>query len=468
MAQQILIAEDDESLRRVMEYNLREEGYAVEVVPDGETAVRALGGASHDLLLTDLRMPGRTGLELLEEVRRRGLELEVIVLTAHGTVDDAVLAMKAGAFDFVTKPVRWDELRLTVARALERLRLRRDTGRLQRELKSRSEASRLLGESPALEALRATIARVADSSAPVFIVGESGVGKELVARALHYQSQRAAHPFVALNCGALPRELIEAELFGVKKGAFTGADRDRRGRFEDAEHGTLLLDELTELEAELQVKLLRAVETRTVAPLGGGAPVEFDVRLLASTNRSVNEALETGRLRSDLYYRLNVVTIEVPPLRERIEDLDVLVPSMLERLGAPLVQMTSAAWARLREHSWPGNVRELENALERALLFRRAPDRLDADDLPPHVARTQAASPRSDARSEPRAENLADPPATPFVPLPPEGLDIYALEEQLIRQALDRAEWNQTRAASLLGMTRQTLIYRMQKYGVRR
>ncbi|MFN8547389.1 MAG: sigma-54 dependent transcriptional regulator [Candidatus Eisenbacteria bacterium] len=456
----ILVAEDDESLRRVVEYNLREAGYSVEAVRDGREALEAIARSAPDLVLSDLRMPGATGLDLLRAVRKRHPETEVILITAHGTVDDAVSAMKQGAFDFVTKPVRWDELRLTVARALERRRLRLETGRLRRELKDRAGVRPLLGDSPAMRALRETIHRVASSHASVLIVGESGTGKELVARALHAESARAAKPFVAVNCGALPRDLVESELFGVRRGAFTGADQDRPGRFLEAHGGTLLLDEVAELEPELQVKLLRALQEGEVAPVGGTS-VAVDVRVVAATNRPIKPALESGRLRSDLYYRLAVVTIEIPPLRERPEDLEPLVRHLLAVLGASEVELTATAWARLRASRWPGNVRQLENALERALLLRAHPDRVDAADLPSDDDSPLASHGGSATLAEAHG-------STATVGLPPEGVDIYALERRLIEEALDRAEGNQTKAATLLGMTRQTLIYRMQKYGIRR
>jgi DNA-binding NtrC family response regulator len=463
MSYSILIAEDDDSLRRVAEYNLREEGYTVSVAGDGEEAARLFSQAPPDLLLTDLRMPGREGLDLLRQVRESGAETEVILVTAFGTVDDAVRAMKDGAFDFITKPVRWEELRHTVARALERLRLRRETTRLHRELGDRFHPERITGVSAAMNGVRESILRVADSPAPVLILGESGTGKELVARALHYQSLRGDFPFVAVNCAALPRDLIEAELLGVRKGAYTGAERDRNGRFVEADRGSLFLDEIGELEPDLQVKLLRVLEEKRVTPLGGGTPVEVDVRILAATNRPVEEALAAGRLRQDLYYRLNVVAIHVPALRERPADIPPLVQHFLERLGAPQVHVTEEATAILCAHSWPGNVRELGNAIERALLFRRDPDRITPEDLPAHLHQGRTAEAGAMAGAGVGVESA---PVGPFI-LPPTGLNLYELERDLILQALHRAGGNQTQAAQFLGMTRQTLVYRMQKYGIR-
>lgn len=489
MPYSVLIAEDDESLRRVAEYNLRQEGYAVTVARDGMEAAGILADDPPDLLLTDLRMPGADGLSLLRQVRESALETEVILVTAFGTVDDAVRAMKDGAFDFITKPVRWEELRHTVARALERLRLRRETSRLRRELGDRFRPDRIIGESEAIHSIREAILRVADSPAPVLILGESGTGKDLVARALHYQGRRSIHPFVAVNCGALPRELIESELLGVRKGAFTGAATDRPGRFVEAHQGSLFLDEIAELEPDLQVKLLRVLEEKRVTPLGGGASVVVDVRVLAATNRPVEEALKTGRLRQDLYYRLNVVTLFVPPLRERPEDIVPLVRHFLETLGAPQVRVTEDAMVRFRAHSWPGNVRELANAVERALLFRHDPDWIALEDLPAHLrgeaGSADAIAPFSTAMENPGSGELPRDTAgrDPLDPeheegrssegaeasfsLPASGINLYKLEKELIRQALARAAGNQTRAAQLLGMTRQTLVYRMQKYGIR-
>jgi two-component system NtrC family response regulator len=450
MPDRVLVVEDDESLRQVAEYHLAEEGYDVLVARDAESALETFREKEPDVVVSDIRLPGMSGLDLLRRVKDLRPETEVILMTAYGTVEQAVEAMKEGAFDYVTKPVRWEEMRLVVARALERRRLLEENVRMRAELAARFRPENLVTRSPAMQQVLELLGRVVSSDAPVLILGESGTGKELVARALHYQGPRREGPFVPVNCAAIPKDLLESELFGVRKGAFTGADRDRQGRFLQAHRGTLFLDEIAELPPELQVKLLRALQEKEVVPLGGDQPVKVDVRIVSATNQPVDRLLQEGKLRKDLYYRINVVSVVLPPLRERPEDIPLLVEHFLRQQGAADVRVTPEAMRLLEAYSWPGNVRELENVVERALLLRRSPAEITPDDLPQWV----------------RDNSPGDTAESTFPDLPPGGWNIYELEKHLIRKALERTGGNQTRAAQLLGMTRQTLIYRMQKYGL--
>ncbi|MBD3299265.1 MAG: response regulator, partial [candidate division Zixibacteria bacterium] len=381
----IIFAEDDASLRRVAEYNLSRAGYEVSLAADGADAWELCREHDPDLVITDLAMPKLDGFDLLKRVRRQFPDTEVVIITAHGTVDRAVEAMKAGAFDFITKPFEFDVLRLTAERALERRSLRQENVRLHGELADRYRPDNMVGVSAAMRRVFEMVARVAPSDSNVLILGESGTGKELVARAIHHTSPRREEPFVAVNCGALPRDLVESELFGVQRGAFTGADADRPGRFERAAGGTLFLDEITELPSDVQVKLLRALQDRQIERLGATVPVDVDVRFVCASNADVDQLIRDGQFRQDLYYRINVVTIQVPPLREHPEDIEPLVYHFLTRLNAADVTFAPDVLDRLRSSQWPGNVRELENVIERALVLRKQADRITLDDLPANI-----------------------------------------------------------------------------------
>jgi len=448
----ILIVDDDASLRRVLEYNLAEEGYAVATAASAEEALEALGRSSFDLVVTDIQMPGISGMELLARVRRDAPETQVIVITAFGTIEKAVEAMKAGAFEYVTKPFNRDELKLTVRKALRVQTLERDNLRLRREVSRRFEVKNIIGDAEPMQRMFRLIEKVADTTAPVLITGESGTGKELVARALHYGSARAERPFLAVNCAAIPRELLESELFGHKKGAFTGAIRDKKGKFEEAHGGTLFLDEIGDLPIELQAKILRALQEMEITPVGSNDLVQVDVRILAATNRDLEERIEEGSFREDLYYRLAVVPIHVPSLRERPEDIPLLVAHFLAALapGQP-VRVTPEAMAALKRHPWKGNVRELENTLERLLILREG-DTLGLDALPDKV-RNPPPEPGSGAFT--------------FC-FPPEGIGLEEAERELILEALRRTNWNQSRAAQLLKVPRHILLYRMEKFDIPR
>jgi len=450
----ILFAEDDVSLRRVAEYNLQNAGYDVTVATDGEDAWRRFQKSEADLVVTDLAMPGIDGFELLKRVKKQAPDTEVIIITAHGTVDRAVEAMKAGAFDFITKPFEFDVLRLTIERALERRHLRSENLRLKSELTDRFRPDNIVGVSAGMRRVFDLIARVAPVDTNVLILGESGTGKELIARAIHYHGPRKGGPFVAVNCGALPHDLVESELFGVQRGAFTGADADRQGRFERANGGTLFLDEITDLPTDVQVKLLRALQEREIERLGGGEPVSVDVRFVCATNSDIEQAVKDEDFRHDLYFRINVVTIHIPPLRERTEDIEPLARTFLQRYGASKVTLDPAALAALRAYHWPGNVRELENAIERAIVLREQNDRISLADLPTEITGQPG-----------QTDTSASDTSTPSS-LPEDGIDFFSLEKSLLEQALARANGNRTRAARLLGMTRQTLLYRLRKFGI--
>ena len=440
----ILLVDDDESLLRVTEKQLADAGYDVRTASSGEVALEAFDPGSTDLVVTDLQMPGMDGLALLAEVVRRDPDATVILITAYGTVESAVEAMKAGAVDFLEKPFRREVLLLAVSRALRLRQLETENVRLKHELLDRFSFARIIGGSAAMKDVFRTLARVAGADVSVVVRGESGTGKELVARAIHYQGTRAEGPFVAVNCAAIPESLLESELFGHVRGAFTGADADRRGRFREADGGTLFLDEIGEMKPDLQVKLLRVLSDGDVRPVGAESSVTVDVRLIAATNRDLEAALEDGTLRRDLFYRIAVVTIEMPPLRDRRDDIPLLASHFLEKSGAAGTKMTPEFLRALRRYRWPGNVRELQNTIERALVLTDDATTLGPDDLPDSV------------------KLGPDPNFT--LEIPDEGISLAEVEKDLIRQALQKSEGNQSRAARLLGITRQTLLYRLEKY----
>ena len=445
----ILVIDDDESLRRVLEYNLAQEGYAVLTAGSGETGLDLLKKEGADLVVTDVRMAGMDGLQVMEAVRRLDPNLQVIFLTAFGTIEMAVEAMKAGAFHYISKPFNRDELKLTIKKALQLRDLERENVVLRQELQSRIGLDNIIAESPGMKQILEMVERVAPTETTVLILGESGTGKELIARAIHNNSPRADGPFIAVNCAAIPENLLESELFGHVKGAFTGAIRDRVGKFEAAEDGTIFLDEIGEMRPELQVKILRSLEERTLERVGDNRAIHVDVRVLAATNKDLTKAIQAGEFREDLYYRLNVVPLHIPPLRERRDDIRPLTQHFLKRLGAPpRLTVTPEAFRALRSYDWPGNVRELENALERAMIFHRG-DAIDVGDLPETIR-------------SPKAKEAATLP----VSLPDSGLSLEEVERELILRALQKHDWNQSRAARYLGVTRHTLLYRMEKHNI--
>jgi two-component system NtrC family response regulator len=448
----ILIIDDDTSLRRVLEYNLQEAGYAVATASSGEEGLPLFDEVSPALVITDMKMPGMDGMQVLKAVKGRSPETLVIMITAFGTVDIAVEAMKAGAYDYITKPFNRDELRLIVAKALQFSGLTVENKRLKDELTDRVDFRSLVGSSAAMEKVFGVVRKVADTEASVLITGESGTGKELIARSIHAQSGRRSGPFIAINCAAIPRDLLESELFGHVKGAFTGAIKDKTGRFALADGGTLFLDEVGELPLELQPKLLRALQERTVEPVGGTKEQKLDVRVVAATNLDIEKAIVEGVFREDLYYRLAVIPIHLPPLRQRRDDIPLLLRHFCIKHGAANVTFDRQSLAALAGYAWPGNVRELENTVERLLILRNA-DTISFDDLPDKI-RNNGAAPGTAAR-----------PGS-VINLPDEGYSLEQLEREVVVQALERNGWNQTAAARFLRIPRHTLIYRMEKYEI--
>ena len=453
MKTKILVIDDDTSLRRVLEYNLQEAGYEVTTAASGEAGLRLFAEETPALVITDMKMPGMDGMQVLKAVRESGPETLVIMITAFGTVDVAVEAMKAGAYDYITKPFNRDELRLIVAKALQFNGLAAENRRLKDEMSDKADYRTIIGTSKIMERVFEVIRKVADTDASVLITGESGTGKELVARSIHHHSSRREGPFVAINCAAIPRDLLESELFGHVRGAFTGAIKDKTGRFQQADGGTLFLDEVGELPLELQPKLLRALQEKVVEPVGGIKPHKLDVRVVAATNLDIEKALADATFREDLYYRLAVIPLHLPSLRERREDIILLLRYFCRKLGADKVNFDDGATAALSSYRWPGNVRELENLVERTLIMRSG-DTITLDDLPDKI----------------RAANTKVPGAAlnrgNVVNLPDEGYSLEQLEREVVVEALERNLWNQTAAARFLRIPRHTLIYRMEKYGI--
>ncbi|HET8549963.1 MAG TPA: sigma-54 dependent transcriptional regulator [Bryobacteraceae bacterium] len=446
MPHRILIVEDEDKLRRVLQLQLQSAGFDVEQASSAERGLQFADRA--DLILTDLRLPGIDGLELLHTLRRQNSAVPVIVMTAFGTIEGAVEAMKSGASDFLLKPFSLDHLMTVVNKALEVSALRDENRKLREELGQRYHFENIVGRSAGMQEVFATVTRVAPTRATVLLTGESGVGKDLIARAIHFHSPRRDKPFVKIDCTALPENLMESELFGYEKGAFTGALAAKPGKFEHADTGTVFLDEIGDVPAAIQVKLLRILQEREFERLGSNVTRRIDVRLIAATNVDLRAALENGTFREDLYYRLNVVPINIPPLRERRED----IPFLAEHFAAKLrdvagrdVRVGDDAVAKLMQYDWPGNVRELENVLERSVVLSAA-DALFAADIRLDTA------PRSPAGNSGQ-----------FLPA---GMSLDAYEQSIIREALRRAEGNKSQAARLLGITRNALRYRLTQMGI--
>jgi DNA-binding NtrC family response regulator len=425
---------------------LEAEGYETTAAGNGRQALQAAQGAGFDLVLTDLKMPDLNGIELLSEILKLQPPPLVILMTAHGTIDSAVDAMRKGAFDYLTKPLEKDELLLVLRRAMERAHLVRENRMLHEQLQDRFRLDNIVGAHGSMQDVFRVVHKVAASSSTVLIYGESGTGKELVARALHHESDRRGRPFYAVNVAALPESILEAELFGHEKGAFTGAEMRKIGLFEQASGSTLFLDEVGDMKRDLQVKLLRALQEREIMRVGGTERIRIDVRIVAATNQDLERAVREGRFREDLYYRLNVIPIVLPPLRERRTDIALLVEHFLAKYGGTRRRGASEdALKTLMAYDWPGNVRELESVIERALLLGEGELIVPAD-LP--------ASVRSGAGTAKRATDIEIPDA---------GIDLEAVERSLILKALEKAGGNVTQAARLLGLSRRTLQYRLEK-----
>ena len=449
----ILIVDDEEAQREALAGYLRKRGFHVHTADRAAAALQVVEDQVIDLILTDYRMPDMDGTAVLREARRITPDIEVILITAYGSVSGAVDAMREGAFHYLEKPVDLDALDAVVERALERRHLVSENRRLKARLsEDQVELQGIISVDPAMEEALNVAARAAPSQASVLILGESGTGKELVARAVHAASPRRQGPFVAVNCAALSESLMESELFGHEKGAFTGAVQQRAGRFEQADGGTLFIDEVAEIPAAAQVKLLRVLQERTFERVGGTTPVRVDVRIIAATNRDLRQMTREGAFREDLYYRLNVVSVSLPPLRHRRRDIPVLIDHFLAhyaRLNGKTVEgLSREAADALMRYSYPGNVRELQNILERAVVMARQ-SVISRSDLPPEVGTDQGT-----AGSEPAEAEDQRLPAR-----------VEALEREAIREALDRADGVQSRAAEFLGLTERNLRYKLSKYG---
>lgn len=454
MTSRILVVDDEDKMRRLLEMALLAMGFDVVQAADGREALTRFAESPVDLILTDLRMPNLDGLGLLRTLRERGEEVPVVVLTAHGSVESAVEAMKLGAVDYIIRPFEMATVELAVTRALAMEHVQREN-RFLREEMERGWGG-FVGQSAGMQDLYQLLRQVAPARSSVFVVGETGTGKELVARAIHHESGRAGL-FVPFNCAAVPAELLESELFGHRKGAFTGADKDRMGRFEASSGGTLFLDEVTEMPMALQAKLLRVLQESTVERLGSHTPVAVDLRVVAATNRDPQQAVSEGRLRQDLYFRLNVVRVDVPPLRQRCDDIPLLADHFLAKysreLGRPTPRLDADALRQLQGYGWPGNIRELENMMERAAVLSRSdvitPDLLPDDVFNPASAIVEAVVPGT---VEP--ESLAIEP------------QVAQLEKRLIEQALSHTGDNKSAAARLLEVSERTLWYKIKKYGI--
>ena len=438
----ILVIEDEEKHRRVIGLHLSSLGYQVKAVGTAEDGLKLAGEV--DLILTDLKLPGLSGLELLAKLQAQDAHVPVIIMTAFGTVELAVQAMKQGAVDFLPKPFSLDHLTVVAKKALDVRKLQEENRDLREALGQRYQFDNIIGHSAAMQEIFATVVRVAPTRATVLLCGESGVGKDMIARAIHQHSPRKDKPFVKINCSAIPENLMESELFGYERGAFTGANFSKPGKFEQADTGTVMLDEIGDVPTAVQVKLLRVLQEREFERLGSNKTQHTDVRVVAATNVDLRAALEQGTFREDLYYRLNVVPINIPPLRERKDDIPYLVDHFVKKFNG---ELSEAAMECLRGYHWPGNVRELENVIERSVLLARGPrvevSDIKFDSMPSRAGATAAAD--------------------GFLP---EGMTLEQYEQALIREALKRANQNKSQAARLLGLTRNALRYRLAQMGL--
>jgi two-component system response regulator AtoC len=449
-AGRILVVEDEEKLRRVVQLHLESLGFEVDGAASAEQALPLMGSAN--VVLTDLRLPGMDGIQLIKQLQARGVQAATVVMTAHGSVETAVEAMKLGAADFLQKPFSLDHLTTVIEKVMAVEALRDENRRLRDQLDERYQFDNIIGRSAAMRDIFQTIERVAPTRATVLLAGESGVGKDMIARAIHHHSPRRTHAFVKINCTALPENLMESELFGYEKGAFTGANVSKPGKFEQADQGTAFLDEIGDVPGNIQVKLLRILQERQFERLGSNLTRNVDVRVIAATNVDLRAALEEGRFREDLYYRLNVVPINIPPLRQRREDIPFLalhfVTKLSKELGSQSREISPAAIDKLLEHSWPGNVRELENTIERSLVLASGAT-LQPSDM--RIEAPRATSPGAAAQQ---------------MPLLPEGETLEHWEQMMIREALRRANGNKSQAARMLGLTRNALRYRLSQIGM--
>ncbi len=451
----ILIVDDEDLIRWSLQQKLSNWGYRSLEAPDGETAIALVEKESPDVVLLDIHLPDRNGLEVLKAMRESNSRTVVIIMTAYGVLEDAVAALRLGAYDFVSKPLNFEELRATIANALEAVKLRQEVRHFRERDRKRFDFDNIVGESEALKTALLLTKKVSISPATTILLqGESGTGKDLIAKAIHYHSSRAERPFLAVNCAALPENLVESELLGYEKGAFTDARQQKKGLLELADGGTILLDEIGEMPLGLQAKLLRVLEEQSFKRVGGVQDVRVDVRIIASSNRELKKMVEEGKFRQDLFYRLNVITITLPALRERSGDVKLLCRHFIDeyntRFGKRIKGLTPEAERLLEKYHWPGNVRELRNLIERAMILEDGPF-VDAAALPIDV--TEPSVPASDV-------------TLPDFSIPDKGTSLEKVEEELVRQALARTGGNQTRAAKLLDISRDALRYKMKKFNL--
>jgi two-component system NtrC family response regulator len=450
----ILVVDDDSSVRRVVQMQLSEAGYTVRQAGSGSEALRILMEAPPKLVITDLRMPDLDGIELFRRIVEGEIQTTVIMITAFGSIETAVQAMRLGAYDYITKPIDYEALLLAVHRAMERQNLIEEVRNLRSALDRRYGFENIIGHSKSLLRVLEMAARVAQHDSTVLIQGETGTGKELLARAIHYNSRRKNQSFVTINCGAIPKDLIEAELFGFSRGAFTGAHANKPGKVEIADGGTLFLDEVGELPLESQVKLLRLIQQGEIERVGAVSPKVINVRIVAATNRNLTAMVEDGAFREDLFYRLAVVPLALPPLRERKEDIPEIAEHLFhkakEKHGMQNVRVTPSVIARLAAYRWPGNIRELENLVERMLVLSNG-EEITEEDLPDELRRV--------------SQPLHNPSLV--LDIPEEGISLEGVERELLLRALEKAAGNQTKAARYLDISRRTFIYRMEKHGIR-
>jgi len=449
----ILIVDDEKNYLVVLEALLGSEGYEIVTTDNARAAVRSVRESDLDLVITDMKMPGMSGMELLEECKKIRPELPVIMMTAYGTIEMAVEAMKKKAYDYITKPFNNEELKLIIKKALENYRLTKENRRLSEALSDRYKYGNIIGKSKPMLEIFDSISKLAKSNASVLITGPSGTGKELIAKAIHYNGPRKNQPFISINCGALTETLLESELFGHEKGAFTGAVAMKKGRFEVADAGTLFLDEVGDMPAPLQVKLLRVLQEMEFERVGGTRTIKVDVRVLSASNRNIKEDINNGAFREDLFYRLNVMNIEVPPLRERLDDIPPLVKHFIDNYRddkeKKKLELSPEVWKVLYNHSWPGNIRELENVIERAVILCSG-NIVTLEDLPEELA---------GAEVEFDVERFIPP----NIPLP-DALE--QIEEKMIRRALDQCNNVQAHAAKMLGIKKNLIQHKMKKYGI--
>lgn len=448
MSKRILIIDDEKNMRWAIKKALEKEGYMLYEAANGQEGLEKLEEIYPDLILLDLRMPVMDGIEALQRIKEINEGIPVIMLTAHGTMESAVEAMKLGAIDYISKPFDIEELKIQIKKSLDVGELKEQVSYLREELE-KNTGKTIIGESPKMQEVLKIVERVANTNATILVLGESGTGKEVIANAIHYNSDRRDKPYVKVNCGAIPENLIESELFGYEKGAFTGATARKIGKFERARGGTIFLDEVGELDLAMQVKLLRVLQEKEFERVGGNEVVKIDIRVIAATNRDLLKMVQEGSFREDLYYRLNVIPIQIPPLRDRKEDIPLLIEYFLDRYGKDIgrknMSISREAQEKLITYKWNGNIRELENVVERMAILSQE-NIIKVENLPREIAYSEIVE-----------EEIL---------LPQEGICIEDLERSLILQALERTEYNQTKAAKLLGMSRHTLLYRMEKYGI--